>query len=81
MEYIPVYVYHLLRRLAEGAVPLASLYGSEDEGAVEFLVSRQLAERRGSDLTITAAGCNIGLIPDERLKVRRRGGSSLLRSH
>ena len=66
MEYIPVYSYHLLRRLAEGAVALTSLYGSEDEGAVAFLVSRKLAGRCGLDLAITASGRKVGCIPDER---------------
>lgn len=46
-EHVPVNCYHLLRRLAQGAVHISSLHGVEDESAVEFLLSRGLA--RSSD--------------------------------
>lgn len=59
-EFIPVYSYNLLRNLNAGAVPLKSLFGSDDEGAVFFLVSRGLAARDGGSLMITDAGRSIG---------------------
>ncbi len=62
LEHIPVYAYHLLRRLAKDPIPLRSLFGSEDEGAVFFLTSRGLAERRGTDLVSLSAGHAIGEI-------------------
>ncbi len=61
-EHIPVYAYHLLRRLAQSPIPLRSLFGSEDEGAVFFLTSRGLAARRGSDLISLGAGHAVGEI-------------------
>jgi hypothetical protein len=61
-EHVPVYSYHLLRALGEGAIPLRRLFGTSDEGAVFFLVSRGLAARIGSDLAITAAGLSVGEI-------------------
>ena len=42
-EHVPVYSYHLLRALGEGPIPLRRLFGTSDEGAVFFLVSRGLA--------------------------------------
>ena len=39
-EHVPVYSYHLLRAPGEGPVPLGRLFGTSDEGAVFFLVSR-----------------------------------------
>ena len=59
-EFIPVYSYNLLRNLNAGPVALRSLFGSDDEGAVFFLVSRGLATRDTSTLTITEAGRAVG---------------------
>jgi hypothetical protein len=59
-EFIPVYSYNLLRSLGQAPVPLRSLFGSDDEGAVFFLVSRGLAVRHGSELRITEAGRSVG---------------------
>lgn len=59
-EFIPVYSYNLLRSLNAGAVPLRRLFGSDDEGAVFFLVSRGLAARDGTSLMITEAGRLVG---------------------
>ena len=59
-EFIPVYSYNLLRSLNRGAVELKSLFGSDDEGAVFFLVSRGLATRDNEDLIITEAGRKVG---------------------
>lgn len=59
-EHIPVYSYHLLRRLGEAPVELHSLYGTEDEAAVFFLVSRGLATRIETMLVISDAGQRMG---------------------
>jgi hypothetical protein len=59
-EFIPVYAYNLLRNLSHAAVPLQSLFGSDDEGAVFFLVSRGLASRERDQLMITEAGRVVG---------------------
>ena len=59
-EFIPVYAYNLLRNLNQAPVLLKSLFGSDDEGAVFFLVSRGLAAREGDHLIITDAGRGIG---------------------
>jgi hypothetical protein len=59
-EHIPVYSYNLLRRLNQGPVLLKSLFGTEDEAAVFFLVSRTLAMRDGENLVITDAGRAVG---------------------
>ena len=59
-EFIPVYAYNLLRNLNQGPVSLKSLFGSDDEGAVFFLVSRGLAIREGDQLVITDSGRGIG---------------------
>lgn len=59
-EFIPVYAYTLLRSLSRGPVLLRALFGSDDEGAVFFLVSRGLATREGPNLMITDAGRAIG---------------------
>jgi hypothetical protein len=59
-EHVPVYSYNLLRTLERGPVLLRSLFGTDDEGAVFFLVSRGLAERRGPELVITETGRQIG---------------------
>ncbi len=61
-EHVPVYSYHLLRALGEGPIPLRRLFGTSDEGAVFFLVSRGLAARVGADLSITASGAAVGEI-------------------
>jgi hypothetical protein len=62
LEHIPAYSYSLLRRINEGPVPLRSLFGTDDEGAVFFLVSRGLAERLDDQLQITATGALLGEI-------------------
>ena len=59
-EFIPVYSYNLLRALNQAPVPLKSLFGSDDEGAVFFLVSRGLAVRDSANLSITDAGRSVG---------------------
>jgi hypothetical protein len=59
-EFIPVYSYNLLRSLNASPVPLKALFGSDDEGAVFFLVSRGLAVRDGLSLSITDAGRAVG---------------------
>jgi hypothetical protein len=61
-EHIPVYSYNLLRALGGGPIPLRSLFGTDDEGAVFFLVSRGLAMREEDRLLITAVGRKIGTI-------------------
>jgi hypothetical protein len=59
-EFIPVYAYNLLRNLNQAPVLLRSLFGSDDEGAVFFLVSRGLAFREQEHLAITEAGRAVG---------------------
>lgn len=59
-EFIPVYAYNLLRNLNQAPVLLRSLFGSDDEGAVFFLVSRGLAFREQEHLVITDAGRAVG---------------------
>ena len=59
-EFIPVYSYNLLRSLNASPVPLKALFGSDDEGAVFFLISRGLAVRDGLHLLITEAGRAVG---------------------
>ncbi len=59
-EFIPVYAYNLLRSLSQAPVLLKSLFGSDDEGAVFFLVSRGLAMREGDQLMITEDGTRVG---------------------
>lgn len=59
-EFIPVYSYNLLRNLNNAPVLLRSLFGSDDEGAVFFLVSRGLAVRDSFTLSITDAGRAVG---------------------
>ena len=59
-EFIPVYAYNLLRNLNQAPVLLRSLFGSDDEGAVFFLVSRGLAFREQEHLVITEAGRAVG---------------------
>ena len=59
-EFIPIYAYNLLRRLGQQPVQLRSLFGSDDEGAVFFLVSRGLAVREHGELAITPAGRTVG---------------------
>jgi hypothetical protein len=61
-EHIPAYSYGLLRQINQGPVALRSLFGTDDEAAVVFLVSRGLAERDGDQLKITAAGSALGAI-------------------
>jgi hypothetical protein len=64
LEHVPVYSYNLLRALERGPVALKTLFGTDDEGAVFFLVSRGLAERQGSELTITQEGRKIGQLSE-----------------
>jgi uncharacterized caspase-like protein len=59
-EHIPLHSYHLLRALREGPVKLRQLFGTEDEAAVFFLLSRALATRDGEHLVITTEGRAIG---------------------
>jgi len=59
-EFIPVYAYNLLRNLSQNPVLLRSLFGSDDEGAVFFLVSRGLAFRENEHLVITETGRAVG---------------------
>lgn len=59
-DFIPVYSYNLLRNLSRSPVPLKTLFGSDDEGAVFFLVSRGLATRKDDELVITDAGRVVG---------------------
>lgn len=59
-EFIPVYAYNLLRSLSRAPVELRRLFGSDDEGAVFFLVSRGLAAREAPHLVITDAGRAVG---------------------
>jgi hypothetical protein len=59
-EFIPVYAYNLLRNLNRAPVLLQSLFGSDDEGAVFFLVSRGLATREAAELMITESGRAVG---------------------
>lgn len=65
IEHIPTYAYGLLRKLAEGPVLLHGLFGTDDEAAVFFLVSRGLAERTENQLVITHEGVELGgvLVP------------------
>lgn len=66
LEHIPVFSYHLLRRLAQGPVCISALHGAEENYAVDFLVSRGLAQRNEAVLSITSAGRAMGEIEDER---------------
>ncbi|MCF1740721.1 hypothetical protein [Paradevosia shaoguanensis] len=59
-EHIPVYAYDLLRTLSRGPVSLTTLFGTDDEGAVFFLVSRGLAAREEGLLAISASGRKMG---------------------
>lgn len=59
-EHVPAYSYGLLRQLSEAPVSLNRLFGTDDEAAVFFLVSRGLAEREGAVLKITADGLGLG---------------------
>lgn len=68
LEHIPVYAYHLLRRISHGPVAAETLFGREDDEAVAFLLSRGLIARSddGGFLKITATGEELGEIADER---------------
>ena len=68
-EHIPVYAYHLLRRVAQNPVPVVTLFGREDDAALAFLLSRGLVTVGAGDdrVGITAAGEELGAISDERL--------------
>jgi hypothetical protein len=51
------------------------LFGTDDEGAVFFLVTRELAERVGQNLVITRLGKSVGEIsgdkPEATAKISR----------
>jgi hypothetical protein len=64
-EHVPVTSYHLLRRLEAGAVDTATLFGTDDAYAIQFLTSRKLARLSGSLLTITRSGRAIGEVGEE----------------
>jgi hypothetical protein len=64
LEHIPVYSYHLLRRLGHAPIHLSELYGQENETALAFLISRGLASIDGVSLVITRAGRAIGEIQE-----------------
>lgn len=66
-EHVPVYSYNLVRALSRGPVALATLFGTDDEAAVFFLVSRGLAERSGPLLEATPAGRKIGEVVPQHL--------------
>jgi hypothetical protein len=68
LEHIPVYAYHLLRRISQGPVEVATLFGREDQGVMEYLLSRELVTKSedGRLLCITPAGEELGEIADER---------------
>jgi hypothetical protein len=67
LEHIPVAAYDLLRQLARHPIKVADLYGRPSQGALDFLISRQLAERSadGAFLMITTAGNELGEIAEE----------------
>jgi hypothetical protein len=68
LEHIPVYAYHLLRRISHRPVEITTLFGREDAAAVDFLLSRDLVTKSedGRYLKITSAGEELGEIADER---------------
>ena len=66
LEHVPVASYHLLRRLDEGTINVATLFGTDDGYAVQFLTSRGLALLKGTVLRITESGRAIGEVSDER---------------
>jgi hypothetical protein len=68
LEHVPVYAYHLLRRIAHDEIGTATLFGQEDEAAMAFLLSREMIEIAGDGKTliITQAGAELGEIADER---------------
>lgn len=76
-EHVPVASYHLLRRLDERAIASATLFGAENEYAVQFLVSRGLARRSGSFITITPGGRSVGEIGEGHVAA----GTAEKRSH
>lgn len=61
-EHIPVYAYNLLRSLEDKPVAINALFGTEDEAAVYFLVSRGLARRIDDQLVATDSGHQIGAV-------------------
>lgn len=66
LEYIPAYSYGLLRRIHRGPVALRTLFGTDDEAAVFFLVSRGLAERDDDQLVITEVGSALGEVQEPK---------------
>jgi hypothetical protein len=69
LEHIPVYAYHLLRRISRNPVAAGALHAQEDAEAVAFLISRELIRLSddGQQLSVTAAGEELGEIADERI--------------
>lgn len=68
LEHVPVHAYQLLRRIARRPINIAALFSRDDEGAIHFLLSRELIARSGDGQTfiITEAGGELGEIADER---------------
>ena len=68
LEHIPVYAYHLLRRVSHDPAEISTLFAAADEAAMAFLLSRDLVRRSddGLYLMITSAGEELGEIADER---------------
>lgn len=66
LEHTPVEAYFVLRLLAQASVEIRALFGSRNEGVVQFLISRGLAVEERGLLSITCAGRAIGEIPDDR---------------
>lgn len=61
-EHVPVYAYNLLRSLEVKPVAINTLFGTEDEAAVYFLVSRGLARRVEDQLLSTDLGQGVGAV-------------------
>lgn len=66
LEHTPVEAYFVLRRLAQGPIETKALFGFNNEGLVQFLISRGLAVQRNGTISITGAGRAIGEIADDR---------------
>jgi hypothetical protein len=65
LEHTPVEAYFVLRLLAQASIETRALFGSRNEGTVQFLISRGLAVEELGLLSITYAGRAIGEIPDD----------------
>ena len=77
LEHVPVYAYHLLRRIAQAPIDKSILYGQDDRTAVAFLLSRDLIRYLDDETTIavTPAGEEIGEIADERDAMQGTSGA------